>query len=90
MLFRLNARNNPLHRRCPTERPVAMLASVRRMSDALVHRGLAHAMERFILDHGLIEVMGRRSRELAEEKYDVRKINAVIMKTMGLSDEESI
>lgn len=51
---------------------------------------LAHAMERFILQPEFIEKMGRRSRELAEEKYDVRKINAVILKTMGLLSEKGI
>jgi hypothetical protein len=29
--------------------------------------------------------MGKRSREIAEEKYDVENVNAVIMKAMGLA-----
>lgn len=51
---------------------------------------LACAMERFILQPELIEKMGRRSREIAIEKYDVHKVNAVIMKTMGLHSEKII
>lgn len=46
--------------------------------------GLARAMERFILAPELAPAMGRRSREIAEEKYDVDKVNAVMMNTMGL------
>ena len=46
---------------------------------------LAAAMERFILQPGLIAQMGKRSREIAEQKYDVRKVNAVIMQAMGLA-----
>ena len=45
---------------------------------------LAEAMERFILSPHLIPRMGRRSREIAVEKFDVIKVNAVILKTMGL------
>ena len=48
---------------------------------------LAGAMERFILEPNLIPSMGRASRRLAEEKYDVHKVNAVILRAMGLSDE---
>lgn len=47
-------------------------------------KAIVSAMERFILQPELIEKMGSRSRELAEEKYDVRSVNAVILKTMGL------
>lgn len=46
---------------------------------------LARAMERFITEPALVEQMGARSRRIAEEKYDVRKVNGVIMKTLGLS-----
>jgi hypothetical protein len=28
--------------------------------------------------------MGQRSRELAEEKYDVRKVNAAMLRGMGV------
>ncbi|MBT0653122.1 glycosyltransferase family 4 protein [Geomobilimonas luticola] len=51
---------------------------------------LAAAMEKFILQPELIERMGRRSREIAEEKYDVHKVNSVIMHHMGLSNETCI
>ncbi len=46
--------------------------------------GLAGVMERFILEPGVAEKMGRESRRIAEEKYDVRKVNGVILETMGL------
>jgi glycosyltransferase involved in cell wall biosynthesis len=45
---------------------------------------IAHSMERFILQPELISKMGRRSRQIAEEKYDVRKVNEVILRIMGL------
>lgn len=45
---------------------------------------LIQAMKRFILQPELIAKMGKRSREIAEAKYDVNKVNAVIMKTMRL------
>jgi glycosyltransferase involved in cell wall biosynthesis len=50
---------------------------------------LAAAMEKFILQPELIEQLGRRSREIAEERYDVRKVNAVILKAIGLLDEKT-
>lgn len=46
---------------------------------------LAEAMERFILDPAMAPRMGRRSREIAEEKYDVHKVNRVIMESMSLA-----
>lgn len=45
---------------------------------------LAAAMEKFIQQPELIPVMGARSRALAVEKYDVQKINAIILETMEL------
>jgi glycosyltransferase involved in cell wall biosynthesis len=45
---------------------------------------LVSAMERFLRDPTLVEPMGKRSRAIAEEKYDVRKVNAVMMEAMGL------
>jgi glycosyltransferase involved in cell wall biosynthesis len=45
---------------------------------------MVRAMEYFIEDPDLAEKMGQRSREIAEEKYDVHKVNAVILETMGL------
>jgi len=46
---------------------------------------LAEAMERFILEPELIETMGQASRRIAEERFDVRKINQVILWEMGIS-----
>lgn len=46
---------------------------------------LAEAMERFILEPELARSMGLRSRALAEEKYDVRRVNAVMLGAMGLA-----
>ena len=45
---------------------------------------LAEAMERFVQDPALVSRMGRRSRQMAEEKYDVRQVNEVILRAMGL------
>jgi glycosyltransferase involved in cell wall biosynthesis len=46
---------------------------------------LAQAMQRFVLQPELLEPMGNASRKIAQEKYDVRKVNAVILKAMGLA-----
>jgi glycosyltransferase involved in cell wall biosynthesis len=45
---------------------------------------LVSAMERFILQPEMIERMGRSSRLIAEERFDVRKINQIIMKEMRI------
>lgn len=45
---------------------------------------LSQAMLRFIETPELMEIMGRASRSLAEEKYDVHKVNATILRTMEL------
>lgn len=45
---------------------------------------LAAAMEKFILNPALIVSMGKRSREIAEDKYDVHKVNEVILEAMEL------
>lgn len=45
---------------------------------------LVEAMERLIADPTLVERMGRRSRQIAEEKYDVHKVNAVMLREMGI------
>ncbi|NLM20675.1 MAG: glycosyltransferase family 4 protein, partial [Peptococcaceae bacterium] len=45
---------------------------------------LARALERFIKDPELIQQMGKESRRIAVEKYDVRKVNRVILETMDL------
>lgn len=47
-------------------------------------KALAEAMERFIKNPALVEQMGRESRRIAEEKYDVHKVNEVINRAMGL------
>ena len=45
---------------------------------------LADAMTKFIETPSLVESMGKASRAIAEEKYDVDKVNDVICTTMGL------
>jgi glycosyltransferase involved in cell wall biosynthesis len=49
---------------------------------------LAKAMERFISRPDLIVSMGKLSRKIAVEKYDVQEVNTTIMKTMGLLNDE--
>lgn len=46
---------------------------------------LSEAMLKFIEDPTLAPRMGKRSREIAEEKYDVHKINAVMLREMGIT-----
>jgi glycosyltransferase involved in cell wall biosynthesis len=46
---------------------------------------LAKAMLRFVANGELILRMGQRSREIAEEKYDVHKVNQVMLNEMGIS-----
>jgi len=48
---------------------------------------LAKAMERFILNPASISPMGAASRRLAEEKFDVRDVNRIILTALGLQDE---
>jgi len=45
---------------------------------------LAQAMEQFILHPELMEQMGRRSRKIAEDRFDVNKINDRILQLMEL------
>ena len=45
---------------------------------------LAETMEKFIEEPTLIRQMGRESRKLAEDKFDVHKVNEVINRVMGL------
>ena len=45
---------------------------------------LAAAMIRFVEDPHLIVKMGLRSREIAEERYDVHKVNEVMLEVMGI------
>ena len=46
---------------------------------------LADAMARFIMDPKLAGRMGQRARQIAVDKYDVHKVNAVMLREMGLS-----
>lgn len=50
---------------------------------------LATAMKRFIDEPAQVASMGAESRRLAEERFDVRDVNRVILKTMGLSGEKN-
>lgn len=47
-------------------------------------QALAAAMQKFIDSPHRIVEMGTRSRELAEQKYDVRKVNSVMIEAMKL------
>ncbi|MGY0652472.1 glycosyltransferase family 4 protein [Luteimonas sp. A537] len=46
---------------------------------------LVEAMLKFIEDPTLAHRMGRRSRQIAEDKYDVHKVNAVMLREMGIT-----
>lgn len=46
---------------------------------------LVAAMEKFILQPELAVRMGAASRRFAEEKYDVRRVNEVMLQAMGIS-----
>lgn len=48
-------------------------------------RGLAEAMRRFLDTPGLVQSMGLESRKLAEEKFDVRSINARMLAEMAIA-----
>jgi glycosyltransferase involved in cell wall biosynthesis len=50
-------------------------------------KALAEAMERFIVDPDLILRMGKASREIVVQKFDVHKVNARIMEVLGLLKE---
>ena len=47
---------------------------------------LVGALERFLAEPGSVEAMGRASRRIAVEKYDVHKVNQIILETMGLAE----
>lgn len=51
---------------------------------------LAAAMERFILQPDLIDKMGQASRRIAEERFDVRKINQIILQKMGICKNQKL
>lgn len=46
---------------------------------------LVQAMLKFIEDPTLAPRMGQRSRQISEEKYDVHKVNEVMLREMGIS-----
>jgi glycosyltransferase involved in cell wall biosynthesis len=46
---------------------------------------LVEAMQRFIENPTLAAEMGKQSRRIAEEKYDVHKVNEVMLGEMGIS-----
>ncbi|BBL87596.1 glycosyl transferase [Vibrio rotiferianus] len=51
---------------------------------------LAERMIWFIENHDQWPVMGNKSYIMATEKFDVHKVNAEILKIMGLSDEKTV
>jgi len=52
--------------------------------DAIVDR-----MIYFINNPNIIIDMGMKSRRIAEEKFDVNKVNSVILKTMGIEEKNA-
>ncbi|MDR6714142.1 glycosyltransferase involved in cell wall biosynthesis [Pseudomonas hunanensis] len=46
---------------------------------------LVEAMTRFVLEPELTSRMGRRSREMAAQRYDVHSVNAVMLAEMGIA-----
>ena len=46
---------------------------------------LAQAMQRFIEQPELIERMGRESRRLAEERFDMRRVNRRLLAVLGVA-----
>ncbi len=49
---------------------------------------LASRMEEFIRNPDLITEMGKNSRRLAEQKYDVRKVNRIILEALEIGEPE--
>lgn len=47
-------------------------------------QALADAMVKMIDSRGLVSKMGERSRQIAETKYDVHKVNAAMLEGMGI------
>lgn len=45
---------------------------------------LVEAMQKFILDPSLIKMMGKASRQIAENKFDVHAVNNFMLEEMGL------
>lgn len=48
---------------------------------------LQKAMLRFIEEPSLVSKMGANARRVAEEKYDVRKVNAIMLEEMGVVEK---
>lgn len=51
---------------------------------------LVVAMKKLINNPDLLKKMGQRSRTIAEEKYDVHKVNDSMLKAMGISESTNI
>ncbi|CAD5260394.1 MULTISPECIES: glycosyltransferase family 4 protein [Halomonadaceae] len=49
---------------------------------------LVKAMQHFIDRPALVKTMGQRSHEIAKDKYDVHKVNAVMLEAMGIGKPE--
>ena len=47
---------------------------------------IVEAMEKMIADPAENERMAKAARSIAEEKYDVNKVNLMIRKTMGIEE----
>ncbi len=52
--------------------------------------GLVAAMQRFLDDPTLAARMGARSRQIAEEKYDVHKVNEMMLSEMGVPQKPAV
>ncbi len=52
--------------------------------------GLAETMSRFVQEPARIAAMGSESRRLAEELYDVKRIDASILGALGLTDPAAV
>lgn len=50
---------------------------------------LAQAMEKLVEDENLVRQMSEQSRKLAEDVYDVRRVNMLLMQEMDLLDEQA-
>lgn len=51
---------------------------------------LAKAMEKFLQNHALIANMGAKSRKIARERFDVKKVNDTILQAMDLTGTKGI
>lgn len=51
---------------------------------------LVDAMLKFIEDPSLAQRMGLRSRQIAEDKYDVQKVNEFMLREMGIGQEQEV